>query len=275
MDLTEKTKNLNRHPWELSRSYNILKLLQANDNSFVYADIGAGDKYFTSKLLSITDGKVFAIDNEYKKSESVEDGIICLNDSSLLKNNSIDFIIIMDVLEHIKNDNAFLEEILEKLKPHGKLIITVPAMQFLFSSHDVFLKHYRRYSRKRLINLLQKQKIIIEQNYYFYSTLFLLRCISLLIEMLKSKKQESMGIGMWKYDKNNFITKFIYNMLNIDFFINKLISKMSIRLPGLSVLAICRNKKISSGSVKPTKFCKRYSINVLLLTCVFFSMSFP
>lgn len=245
MDLTEKTGNLNRHPWELSRSYNILKLVKNYSNNFVYADIGAGDKYFTSKLLPLTDGDVFAIDNEYDKSKIIMDGIICLNDASLLENGSIDCIIMMDVLEHIENDNAFLEKILKKLKPNGKLIITVPAMQFLFSSHDVFLKHYRRYNRKRLINLLQNHEIVIEQNHYFYSTLFLLRCISLLIDKLKSNKQKDMGIGMWKYDKNNLITKFIYNMLNIDFFINKLFSKIFIRLPGLSVLAICRKKTMN------------------------------
>lgn len=242
MDLTEKTKNLNRHPWELSRSYNILKLVKNYSNDFVYADIGAGDKYFTSKLLSLTKGEVFAIDNEYNKSKILKDGIICLNDKSLLENSSIDCIIMMDVLEHIENDDAFLEDVLKKLKPNGKLIITVPAMQFLFSPHDIFLKHYRRYSRKRLINLLQKHEVVIEQNYYFYSTLFLLRSLSLLIDKLKSNKQNNTGIGMWKYDKNHFITKFISKMLNIDFFINRFFSKIFIRLPGLSVLAICRKR---------------------------------
>ena len=242
MDLTEKTENIKRHPWELSRSFNILKFLQTNDNNFVYADIGAGDKYFTSKLLSITDEKIFAVDNEYQKNKSVKDGIICLNDSSLLENNSVDCVIMMDVLEHIKNENKFLETILEKLKPNGKIIITVPAMQFLFSSHDIFLKHYRRYSRKQLIKILSKHAIKIEQSYYFYSSLFFLRCITFLIETFKLDKQKNVGIGMWKFDRNNFITKFIFYILNIDFFLNKLLSKISIRLPGLSVLAICRKK---------------------------------
>lgn len=242
MDLTEKTENLKRHPWELSRTHNILKLLKTNSNSFAYADIGAGDKYFTSKLLSITNGNVFAIDNEYKKNKAEEDGIICLNDSSLLENNSIDCIIMMDVLEHIKNEHTFLEIIVDKLKPNGKIIITVPAMQFLFSSHDVFLKHYRRYSRKQLTDVLQKHAIVIEQSFYFYSILFFLRCTSSLIETFKLNKKENVGIGMWKFDKNSFITKFIFNMLNLDFFLNKLLNKISIRLPGLSVLAICKKK---------------------------------
>ena len=240
MDLAEKTDNLRRHPWELSRSYNILKLMPAN-GTMVYADIGAGDRYFTSKLLNITTGNVYAIDNEYKDKTIVQDGVVCLNDSSLIKNNSIDCLLMMDVLEHIENETSFLCEFLDKLKANGKLIITVPAMQFLFSSHDVFLKHHRRYSRRQLLDLLRNHDIHIEQSYYFYSTLLLIRCISLLFDKLKPKKvNQNTGIGLWGHDQNSIITRSLVLMLNMDFFINEQLNKINLRLPGLSLLAICR-----------------------------------
>lgn len=240
MDLTEKTENLKRHPWELSRSYNILKLLPRNNN-LIYADVGAGDKYFTSKLLSITGEKVFAIDNEYKNAGTEHDGIISLNNVCHLQNNSIDCLIMMDVLEHIENETIFLHDVFDKLKPNGNIIITVPAMQFLFSSHDVFLKHHRRYNRKQLMNLLRKHDIHIEQSYYFYSTLFIVRCISSLLEKLKPEKENlNVGIGLWKHDEKSFITRSLFIMLNIDFFFNKIFNKIHIRLPGLSLIAVCR-----------------------------------
>lgn len=239
MDLTEKTNNLKRHPWELSRSYNIMKLLENSNKCFVYADIGAGDKFFTSKLLSITNKNVFAIDIQYNNKK--EDRIICLNDVSLLENNSIDCIIMMDVLEHIENDSDLLKVVFEKIKPNGKIIITVPAMQFLFSSHDVFIKHQRRYNRKQLMCLLQQNKMKIEQCYYFYSVLFIIRSLSFLIENFFTKrKKKNTGIGEWKHSEKSFITKFFIFILNIDFFINKLLNKIFIRLPGLSILAICK-----------------------------------
>lgn len=248
MDLSEKTENLKRHPWELSRSYNILELLQNSNNSTVYADIGAGDKFFTSKLPYITGGNVFAIDNGYNNSKAEEDGIICLDDTSLLKNNSIDCLIMIDVLEHIENENIFLKVVLEKLKPNGKIIITVPAMQFLFSSHDVFLRHHRRYNRKQLFNLLLKNGIKIEQSYYFYTILFMIRCLSVLIEkVFQNKKKKNFGIGLWGYSEKSFITRFFVIILNIDFSLNKLLSKISIRLPGLSLLAVCKKKPFVRG----------------------------
>ena len=55
-------------------------------------------------------------------------------------------VILMDVLEHTFNDTEFLKEILKKTPQDSFLFITVPSFQFLFSSHDVYLKHYRRYT---------------------------------------------------------------------------------------------------------------------------------
>jgi len=243
MDLTEKTENIERHPWELSRSYSMLRILSKNDKNTVYADIGAGDKYFASKLSFITDGKVYAIDNEYKLDKIEEDGIFCLNDICLLENDSIDSLIMMDVLEHIENADEFLKEVLTKLKPGGKIFITVPAMQFLFSSHDVFLKHYRRYSKKKLHKMLNTQNVIIEESNYFYTTLFFLRCISLLYEKIRfNSAGKSTGIGMWSYSDKSFITRSLFHLLNIDFFICKLFGKFGIYIPGLSLLSVCRKK---------------------------------
>jgi len=243
MDLTEKTENLNRHPWEISRCNNILSLLGKNGRHKVYADIGSGDKYFASKLLQNTGGTVFAIDSGYSKEKSENDGLICLNDITLLKNNSIDCLIMMDVLEHIEDENSFLKEALDKLRPNGKIIITVPAMQFLYSSHDVFLKHYRRYNRKNLHNLLKRNDLIIDHSHYFYSSLFVLRSFSLILELLCfGKKKKNTGVGCWGYDSNNFITRTFVLLLNIDFVTNKLLSKFQISLPGLSLLAVCRKK---------------------------------
>ncbi|MBF0101691.1 MAG: methyltransferase domain-containing protein [Desulfobacterales bacterium] len=242
MDLIEKTENLKRHPWELSRSQKIIDLLKNNDKNFLYADIGSGDKFFTSKLFSITECDVVAIDDKYKNTKSEENRIICLNDISFLENQSVDCVILMDVLEHIQNEHDFLKKVVKKLKPTGKVIITVPAMQFLFSSHDVFLKHYRRYSRNQLLNLLTHNGLIIEKNFYFYSQLFLFRCISIFIEkfFLRNNEKKKLGIGSWSYSEHSFITRFIVLILNIDFEVNKLLSKMHIYLPGLSLLAICR-----------------------------------
>jgi precorrin-6B methylase 2 len=241
MDLTEKTENLNRHPWELSRAHSLLKFIPCNKN-WSYADIGAGDRFFSLQLLNATHGKIIAVDNGYKSVKSEESGILCLNDIKLIEDNSIDCLIMMDVLEHVENEDSFLETILAKLKTNGRILVTVPAMQFLFSSHDVFLKHFRRYSRMQLIKVLKRQSVVIERSFYFYSVLFLMRGISLCLESLKRNKAKSAGVGMWRFGVGHFLTRSLCLLLNADFIVNNVVSKIGILLPGLSALAICRKK---------------------------------
>ena len=52
----------------------------------------------------------------------------------------------VDVLEHLADDRASLALIHKLLRPQGRLYITVPAYQFLFSDEDQFAGHFRRYT---------------------------------------------------------------------------------------------------------------------------------
>jgi len=241
MDLREKSENTNRHPWELSRSQIVLNLLRQNNNNIIYADIGAGDAYFTDKVTDITNNTVFAIDNEYCNKKS--DGkVVYLNEISLLKDNSVDYLIMMDILEHIENDDSFFKECLTKLRSNGKIIITVPALQFLFSKHDEFLKHFRRYNKKQLSILLKNNNINIIDIHYFYTILFILRLIITVKEKIFHINNNKIGIGTWYYNEQNVLTKFLKFLLNIDYRLNKLIDRLSLPTIGLSLIAVCQKK---------------------------------
>lgn len=63
---------------------------------------------------------------------------------------SYDLIAVLDVVEHIEDDVAALEAMAECLKPGGKILITVPAHQWMWSAHDVVNHHHRRYSKATL-----------------------------------------------------------------------------------------------------------------------------
>ena len=61
----------------------------------------------------------------------------------------------LDVIEHIDDEAAVLAECIRVLRPHGQLLLTVPAYQWLWSGHDEALGHRRRYVRREVITKLR------------------------------------------------------------------------------------------------------------------------
>lgn len=67
-----------------------------------------------------------------------------------------DAAIMVNVLEHIEDDEACLRQLHDMLGDRGKLLLFVPAMPWLFGSLDELVHHYRRYTFESLANLLQR-----------------------------------------------------------------------------------------------------------------------
>ena len=131
--------------------------------------------------------------------------------------------------EHIENDEEFLNKTINKLlKEDGKVIITVPAHQFLYSNHDKFLKHYRRYNIKMIKELTKKTNYKIVNYHYFYFSLFIFRLLF---------RNTGNEVNNWKHSENKFITKFIRKVLNIDYSICKFMNKLS---NGLSLFVVLK-----------------------------------
>lgn len=57
-----------------------------------------------------------------------------------------DLIALLDVLEHIRDDRAALASIRRKLAPGGRILLTVPANEWMWSAHDTVHHHFRRYN---------------------------------------------------------------------------------------------------------------------------------
>lgn len=83
-----------------------------------------------------------------------------------------DLVAILDVIEHVADDSAGLAAIARRLKPGGKVLITVPAHQWMWSAHDTLNHHHRRYSKKSLGALVAGAGLTLERMSYFNSLLF-------------------------------------------------------------------------------------------------------
>jgi SAM-dependent methyltransferase len=72
-----------------------------------------------------------------------------------LQDNSVDTIILVNVLEHIEDDRDAARHLVRALRPGGKLLIFVPALQALMSELDRVHGHFRRYHRDDLVTKIQ------------------------------------------------------------------------------------------------------------------------
>lgn len=75
---------------------------------------------------------------------------------------------LFDVLEHIKDDAGVLRQLARLIAPGGRLYLTVPAYQWLWSNEDVISGHHRRYTRRRLSDLVHAAGFTVEFATYFF-----------------------------------------------------------------------------------------------------------
>lgn len=83
-----------------------------------------------------------------------------------------DLVAVLDVVEHIEDDIAALAAMATCLKPGGKILIAVPAHQWLWSAHDVVNHHHRRYSKRSLSVAIGRAGLKPTKMSYFNSLLF-------------------------------------------------------------------------------------------------------
>lgn len=231
MDLIEiKNKDINRHPWELSRVESLIKEIKKYHVGNKILDIGCGDSYFDYRLMDeIKDIDSFYGIDIYAKEEIKDGKYLVVNNYKKLKNKKFDTILMFDVLEHIEDDAEFLKNTVEPmLEDNGKIIMSVPAYQSLFSKHDEELRHYRRYNIKMIKDACKESSLKIIKYHYFYASLVPLRIISKLLN--KDNK-----VNEWKKSQEHILTRFMKWLLNLDYTVCKKMNKLSF---GLSLFIV-------------------------------------
>jgi 2-polyprenyl-3-methyl-5-hydroxy-6-metoxy-1,4-benzoquinol methylase len=119
-------------------------------------------------------------------------GVTVVTKLSSIRNESLDMIYTFNVLEHIPDDGATLQELANKLKPSGILLIYVPAFMVLYSSFDRDIGHLRRYRRRSLINLVNATGLRVIDAHYVdcigFGVVLLLRALGLEKDILSQRK---------------------------------------------------------------------------------------
>ncbi len=213
----------------------ILEKYKIRDKKILEIGCGAGGQL---QVLSSSGNEVFGSDvNKDALDEASKLGFkVFYQDAEkeLEESEKYDVICAFDVLEHIKDDNLALKNIYRVLKKDGLFIFSVPAFQFLYSGHDVYMKHHRRYSmrglRQRLVdNDFQITKIFY-WNFFLFPVVFINRIIF---------KKKTINSDVQKISKAlNFV---FFSILYLENFL----IKKGLRFPcGVSIFGVAKKKNL-------------------------------
>jgi len=211
-------------------------------------DVGCGDGFMCRELsrrsdVQVVDGvDVNLTEQEVDALRRKDDKVHYFKAYRDLPSGRYNLVLLMDVLEHVQEDNRFLAEIVDRyLAKGGHLIITVPAFPFLYSRHDVYLAHFRRYGRKQLVRLVKDSNLFCIRSGYFFPSLLPIRLAEVLWERITDGERErSMGVGGWVSGK--LLTLVAVSILRCENRLSVFFNSLGVRIPGLTVWAVCRKR---------------------------------
>jgi SAM-dependent methyltransferase len=158
-------------------------------------DVGCGTGAVLAGLSKLYD--TYGIDTsevaiEYCRKRGLANVYACNLENFPHSSLHFDLIMMLDVIEHTDDELGTLHQAYDRLTPEGRILLTVPAYQFLWGPHDVMNKHKRRYTRKRLKIIMEQSGFVIEKLSYMNSILFPLALVQRGIQSFSAQRHKKL-----------------------------------------------------------------------------------
>lgn len=171
MDLKEERslgEAVEKHWYYRSKATALLHLVGPLKSQNIL-DVGAGSGIFSKYLLSHTSAEAaWCIDPHYPQEQDYKHAGKPIRFRHEYVGTDANLVLMMNVLEHVEDDLGLLNEYIGKVNRGTRFLITVPAFRFLWSRHDEFLGHYRRYTLPQVTNLMQRAGLVVEYRAYYF-----------------------------------------------------------------------------------------------------------
>jgi 2-polyprenyl-3-methyl-5-hydroxy-6-metoxy-1,4-benzoquinol methylase len=175
MDLKETDilgDSINEHWYYCSKAAATRRLLGDARISRIL-DVGAGSGFFSHHLLRHTDAReAWCVDISYPADSSATTAGKPVHYRRAIETIDADLVLLMDVLEHVDDDLGLLKMYVDKVPSGSRFLMTVPAFQFLWSGHDDFLEHKRRYTLTQFETLAQNAGLTVQRGTYYFGAVF-------------------------------------------------------------------------------------------------------
>ena len=203
MDLKESDilgKNIGSHWYYHSKAKAVLKILKGISPKKVL-DIGSGSAFFAQYILDNSHAhEAWCVDISYPLDfdENIRGKILHFR-KSIGEAAAIDLVLLMDVLEHVDEDVNLLKKYVAMVPSGSKFLLTVPAFQCLWSSHDEFLEHKRRYTLKQIEVIAKMAGLKVNLGCYFFGLIFPIAALIRIFDKYFRAKYKQPKSGMKSY----------------------------------------------------------------------------
>jgi len=162
-----------RHWWWRAREALVLgtlRRLRAGRGPGRILDVGCGDGLFFSRLAEFGEVEGIEPDASLLSADSPHRGRITVApfDERFQPGRRYALVLMLDVLEHLPDPVGALSHARALLEPDGRLVVTVPAFQWLWTHHDELNRHFVRYTRATLREVAGRAGLRMEASRYFF-----------------------------------------------------------------------------------------------------------
>lgn len=243
-----------RHPWELARLRTVTRLVEPLgvwDGARLVLDVGCGDAFVAASFARAhPQTRVVAIDTALRPDEAARrKAELGLHNIELFDTldaaagslrRPVAAIFLLDVLEHIEDPVSFLRGLhqVPGVSEQTQLILTVPAGPSLFTQHDVFLGHFRRYTRASLRAHLDAGGFRATDLGAFFTSLVPVRGVEVVAEKLRPRAASTTGVQTWSGPPA--LSRVLAGALTLDARVGVALSRAGVPIPGLSLYAVAR-----------------------------------
>jgi glycosyltransferase involved in cell wall biosynthesis len=164
------------HWWFRAKRRLVLQSISSSSSNGRAADVGCGTGAMVADLAALgfdvvgTDMSPAALG--HARAGSTGAGFLSSTAEHLpFATGAFDLLTSLDVVEHLDDDVAALQEYRRVVKPGGTVVLAVPAYRWAWSDHDVALGHRRRYTAPQLEAAATMAGLRVDRCSYFHSWL--------------------------------------------------------------------------------------------------------
>jgi SAM-dependent methyltransferase len=256
MDLREiPPGSARRHPWEVTRARFFCSTLLEDGfggAARTVLEAGAGDGFVSTELAARlpAGSEVVCFDRNYSDDDLARFAAVAAPGVRYTRANParrFDAVLLLDVLEHVLDDAAFLSAVVsDNLVPGagGRVLISVPAWPALYTEHDRALHHHRRYTPAACRALIGSAGLEVIRGGGLFHGLLPIRALGAMREAALRRLGRAPGppklLGEWK--AGGLVSAVVEGALAADTAISRQLARAGISLPGLSYWALCKTR---------------------------------